>query len=143
MSSGQELQIDYNFRCDFELIGLVSAAREYKLAWHINRHLDLNLAKTEDLVIKFVSEQDILVSNFVCSISHCSFQLLKNRSTDQESGPYLLPELKNMDYFLIIKNESDTFDSSKCIQKLSDISVITSYQRIDVDKLTNKENLLF
>jgi len=141
MSSGHELQIDYH--CDFDLVGLVSAAREYKLAWHINHHLYLNLAKTEDLVIKFVSEPDIMVSNFSCITSHCTFRLLKNRSCDSKSGGYLLPELKNMDYFLIIKNESDTFDSSNCIRKLSDISIITSYQRIDVDKLANKENLLF
>lgn len=141
MSSGHELKIDY--QCDFELVGLVCSARAYKLAWYINQHLHLNLAKSKDLVIKFVSEPDIIVSNFAYNTPHCSFRLLKNQSEDEVSGGYLLSELKNMDYFLIIKNESDTFDSANCIRKLSDISLIESYHRIAVDKLANKENLLF
>lgn len=141
MSSGHELKIDY--QCDFELVGLVCSARAYKLAWYINQYLQLNLAKSDDLVIKFVCEPNIIVSNFAYSTPHCSFRLLKNRSESEVSEGYLLPELKNMDYFLIIKNESDTFDTAISIKKLSQIKLIDSYQRIAVDKLANKENLLF
>ncbi len=141
MSFGHELKIDYY--CDFELVGIVCSAREYKLAWCINQCLDFNLAKSEDLVIKFVSEPDIVVSNFAYSTDYISIWLLKNRSEDQDYRAYLLPELKNMDYFLFIKDESDTFETAKCIRKLSDISVTKSCHRIDIEKLTNKENLLF
>lgn len=141
MSFGHELKIDYH--CDFDLVGIVCSAREYKLAWYINQYLNFNLAKSEDLVIKFVNEPNIVVSNFAYSTDYISIWLLKNRSEDQNHGAYLLPELKNMDYFLFIKDESDTFDTSKCIRKLSNISVTESCHRIDVEKLTNKENLLF
>lgn len=141
MSSDREIHVDFNR--DFELIGLKSPAKEYKLAWYLNRQLRLKLVKSEDLVINFAAQPAIIISNFIFTTTHCTFRLLKNLSENESKPLYLLPEKKESDFFLMINNESDTFDTSIYIEQLSDIPLIESYHIINVDKLTNQENLIF
>ena len=45
------LDIEYDF--DFELLGIHSSARGYKLAWEINQALGIQLVKQPDLVVGF------------------------------------------------------------------------------------------
>ena len=41
-----KLVIEYDF--DFELLGILSSARGYKLAWEINQALGIQLVKQQD-----------------------------------------------------------------------------------------------
>jgi len=141
MSNDHEIQIDFQY--GFQLIGLETNAKEYKLAWHLNQQLSLKLVKSDDLVINFVAQPRIIISNFIFNTTHCTFRLLKNRSETESNHLFLLPEMKDIDFFLMINDESDTFDISGCVQKLSKISLISSYQTIETDELINKENLIF
>lgn len=141
MSISQELQLAIKFNID--LLGLVSSAKEYKLAWSLNQNLGLKLAKSEDLAINFVGDHSIIISNFTFTTSHCTFRLLKNLALSDNSNEYLLPELKNIDYFLLIKNESDTFELNTYVNLLSGIDTVQSFASINVENLENKENLIF
>lgn len=141
MSTSRELQI--SIPCDFDLLGIVSSAKEYKLAWSINQRLGLKLAKSEDLVINFINDHNIIISNFTFKTSHCIFRLLKNSAISDSTSDFLLPELKNLDYFLLIKNESDTFELDSIVSRMYDVKDIQSFTTINVDNLENKENLIF
>lgn len=141
MSTSRELQV--NIPCDFDLLGIVSPAREYKLAWSLNQSLGLKLAKSQDLVINFVNDRSIIISNFIFTTSHCTFRLLKNYALAGSAADFLLPELKNLDYFLLIKNESDTFELDSFVKRLPEIDAVQSFTAINVDNLDNKENLIF
>lgn len=141
MSFNREIQVDFNR--NFELIGLVSSAKEYKLAWHLNRQLNIKLVKSEDLVINFAAQPTIIISNFTFTTTHCTFRLLKNLAETEGKSLFLLPEKKDIDFFLMINDESDTFEASDYLAKLAEISFIESYQIVNVDKLTNQENLIF
>ncbi|WP_370539754.1 IPExxxVDY family protein [Algoriphagus sp. Y33] len=50
-----KLLIEHTY--DFELLGLVSPVKDYKMAWLINRELDLNLIKYDDLLLEFMTLQ--------------------------------------------------------------------------------------
>lgn len=141
MSTSRELHLALH--CDFDLFGLVSPAKEYKLAWSLNQNLGLKLVKSKDLAINFLDDRSIIISNFTFTTSHCTFRLLKNLALSEDSKEYLLPELKNVDYFLLIKNESDTFDLNKYVKRLPEIDAVQSFTSINVEKLENKENLIF
>ncbi|MEK6480788.1 IPExxxVDY family protein [Catalinimonas sp. 4WD22] len=141
MSTSREIQI--NIPCNFDLLGIVSSAREYKLAWSLNKSLGLKLAKSQDLVINFVNDHSIIISNFIFTTSHCTFRLLKNCALTESEADFLLPELKNLDYFLLIKNESDTFELDSYVKRLPEIDAVQSFTTINVDNLDNKENLIF
>jgi hypothetical protein len=141
MSTSHKLQLAIHYNLD--LLGLVSSVKEYKLAWSLNQNLGLKLAKSEDLAINFVEDRSMIISNFIFTTTHCTFRLLKNRALSDHSDEYLLPELKNIDYFLLIKNESDTFELDTYVNRLAEIATVQSFTLINVENLENKENLIF
>ncbi|MBK7651374.1 MAG: hypothetical protein IPJ20_12460 [Flammeovirgaceae bacterium] len=55
----KRLEIEYTF--DFELIGIISSAKGYKLAWEINLALSARLVKQVDLIIEQKITQMLLI----------------------------------------------------------------------------------
>ena len=49
----KKLVVDYEI--DFDLFGLISTVKDYKLAWLLNKHLSIHLTREEDLSITFAS----------------------------------------------------------------------------------------
>lgn len=137
------LAVDYSY--NFILLGITCIAKEYKLAWAINKLLHVNLKKNDDLIIQFINNDTLTISNFLHRSENCNLRLLKNKSYNENEGNslYLLPELKNFDYFLQIHDEAEVFDSQKVISKLSGDKLFEFVTRIDTEKLKSKENLIF
>lgn len=128
---------------DFNLLGIVSPVKDYKLAWLINRTLQINLIRSEDLLIEFLSNPNLEISQFFLSLPHGFIQLLKNKSLNSSQQlAYLIPELRNMDYFLLIQDETGLIDLGDYLKKLAANPFIQSVVKLDVSKLKSKENLL-
>jgi hypothetical protein len=128
---------------DFELLGLVSPIREYRMAWLINQVMDLNLIKADDLELEFLNAPKLEISQYFLSLPHGFIQLLKNKALNSSQQlAYLIPELKNLDYFLLVQDETEQVQLSTFIDQLSKNSLIQSIVRIDISKLKSKENLL-
>jgi hypothetical protein len=128
---------------DFELLGLVSPVKDYKMAWLINRDLDLDLVRSEDLQIEFLSSPRLEISQYFLSLPHGYIQLLKNKAinTSQQLA-YLIPELRNLDYFLLVQDQTQQLSITTFVDHLSKNPFIQSVVRLDVSKLKSKENLL-
>jgi len=136
-----KLQIEPAF--DFELLGIVSPIREYRMAWLVNQELELNLVKADDLELEFLNAEKLEIAQYFLSLPHGFIQLLKNKainSTNQAS--YLIPELKNLDYFLLVQDETEELDLINFVKKLSQNPLVQSILRLDISKLISKENLL-
>jgi hypothetical protein len=128
---------------DFELLGLVSPVKDYKMAWLINKELDLNLVKAKDLELEFISSARIEISQYFLSLPHGFIQLLKNKALNSSQQlAYLIPELKTMDYFLLVQDETEQTSIHTFAEHLSKNQFIQSVVRIDISKLKSKENLL-
>jgi hypothetical protein len=135
------LQIEHTF--DFELLGLVSPVKDYKMAWLINRDLQLNLVKGKDIEIEFLSLPGLLISQFFLSLPHGFVQLLKNKALNSANQvSYLVPELKSMDYFLLIQDQTFQLSIHTFANQLSKNPFIQNVMRLDISKLKSKENLL-
>ena len=136
-----KLVIEHNF--DFELLGLVSSVKDFKMAWLINKLCDLNLVRVKDLELDFVSSPKLEISNYLLSLPHGFIQLLKNKALNSSLQlAYLIPELRYIDYFLLVQDETEQSNMSTFAQILSENSLIQSVMRIEVTKLKSKENLL-
>jgi hypothetical protein len=136
-----KLQIEHTY--DFELLGLVSPVKDYKMAWLINRDLHLNLVRSEDLILEFLSLPRLKISQFSLSLPHGFVQLLKNKalnSSDQVS--YLIPELKSVDYFLLVQDETFQLSIHTFADQLVKNHFIQNVIPLDISKLKSKENLL-
>lgn len=128
---------------DFELLGLVSPVKDYKMAWLINRELDLNLIKSDDIQIEFLSAPQLEISQYLLSLPHGFIQLLKNKAlnTSQQLA-YLIPELRNLDYFLLVQDQTQQTSITTFVDHLAKNPYIQSVVRLDISKIKSKENLL-
>lgn len=128
---------------DFELIGLAAPVKDYKMAWLINRDLDLDLVRAEEIHIEFLSSSKLEISQYFLSLPHGYIQLLKNKAinTSQQLA-YLIPELRNLDYFLLVQDQTHQTSIATFIDVLSLNPFIQSVVRLDVSKIKSKENLL-
>jgi hypothetical protein len=134
-----------NYGYDFELLGIISPVKDYKIAWAINIALHIKFKKNNDLKIEFINDKPLIISNYTFETENSLLRLLKNKCQEvtETSYSYLLPELKNFDYFLKIEDEANTFDQSQIIKRIKSLPLIQYITPIDTTKLKSKENLIF
>ena len=147
---------------DYQLIAIHSSLEDYRLAYYINQNLPINLKKEncniqisnkkgETQFTRFVFEdsKDIvwnLVQNkndvFVPS-QNSNQGLFAETNNKFSTKIYLIPEFKNVDYFLKIENGEVNIDVSKitnCIKKIDRVSTVYA---VEVEKIKSKNNLIF
>jgi hypothetical protein len=138
-----KLIIEYEY--DFDLYGIISTVKAYKLAWLINKELDLHLVKEEDINFSFLNEEKLVISNYLYQTEHSSFRLLKNRSEENSSEKmgYLLPELNKFDYFIMKNGMIHEYNHSQLLSRLQRIKEIQYIVTLDIEKIKSRENLIF
>lgn len=138
-----KLQVTYDF--DFLLLALNASVKPYKLAWSLNKDLGLNLVKSENIEIGFNEQKSLSIQNFIDSDEFQTVRLLRNRAEDLNGAfnAFLLPELKNFDYFLLLENETNTFNENAFISEIKQIPFVQFITRIDTQSLKSKDNLIF
>ena len=128
---------------EFDLIGLVAPVKDYKMAWLINKSLGLNLIKVEDFRLEFLNQPDLIISQYLLKKEHGFIQLLRNRSYSKAGlARYLVPELKSLDYFMVLQDYTSEMNINAYIEDLSMNSLIQNVVKLDITKLKSKENLL-
>ncbi|RED96645.1 hypothetical protein C7460_114103 [Marinoscillum furvescens DSM 4134] len=134
-----------DYPIDFELIGIVSSAREYKLAWHINQLEDIHLVKSEDLKIDFADNRQIRASSMTDEGDYYKVCLIKNRlvSSNVVGNQHLVSELQQFDYLLKITNQTKENWAKTLVLDLKQLPVIDYCVQIDVERVKMKDNLLF
>ena len=138
----QRLQAEFEF--EFDVIGIVSAYKDYKLAWNINNLLSVNLKREKDVKIKFI-DNELVISHFKHTTENSDLQLLRNKSYELSGGEnqYLIPEMKRFDYFLIIHGEVNEQGTDQIQTILKEIRGIEFVTRVEVENLRSKENFIF
>jgi hypothetical protein len=147
---------------DYEVIALHTSLEDSRLAFHLNRQLDVLLARTlEDLHIQ-IKEGSTGLSRFEFydEFRFITWHLVQNKSevitemqgpgalfatlkNDIATSVYLLPEHKKVDYILKIDNLENDVDLDEVIRKISEIEWVSMAYRIDKNKLKSKHNLIF
>ena len=137
------LQIEYDY--SFDVYGLVASARDYKLAWALNRLLDLHLTKQKDLCYDLPGKDRLLVANFRYQTEHSVIRLFRNRALGSGSSakPFLLPDIKEYDYVLQVSGAVQQLYSQELISKLLRVPLVQYAKQFDPLTLKFKENLIF
>ena len=134
-----KLVVDYKLGA--EVIGLVTSLKDYKLAWSINQAFKINLVMQPNLLIEFIKGKNLSVVNFKYQTESQQIRLVKNKGIEENSG-YLIRELANFDFFLMINDEDDILPAGK-LESLNDIKDIVYLKKIEVVKLKSKDNFIF
>lgn len=138
-----KLEIEYDF--NFILLGIVSAAREYKLAWNLNKTLGINLKKEHDAVIEFKNKNNLQVSFLNHEANYHEVTQILNACKETANGKrtFLIPELSNYDYFLKLEGPHFEDAPDHVITAIKKLPVIQYVSNIEVNTLKSRNNLLF
>ena len=86
---------------DFKVVGIVSNSKEYKIAWILNTLLNINLKKSDNILIKLVNNQSISVSCLNYKDKKKYIRLLTNRLNNKENvKSHFISKLTKFDYLL-------------------------------------------
>ncbi len=133
--------LDIGFDYDFVLLGIVSLEKFHRLVWLINKQLGYQFVHSGE--IEFL-EHDLAGSaftkyEFADEINHLELTLFENR----DDSNYLVPEMRTVDYFMMIKGALDFLDIKDLTTNLKPIDSIQLITEIDHQKLKSKQNLIF
>jgi hypothetical protein len=135
-----KLVIDYEY--NFELIGITTAARGYKLAWEINHRLGVQLIKQPDLVVGFKNNEEKPFSFYSYETPLNRLKLFKNKPSDQESGKYyLIPEFPHYDFIILAAMEEPAHQ--QLIDLVRSIPSVQLAAFISLEGLKSKSNFIF
>lgn len=138
-----KLEIEYHY--DFLLFGLIAPHKEYKVAWTLNQLLNIDLASGLDVEIKYKNQSSVKFCNYLYETDYVTFRLLRNKAieSDKIAKPYLLPELKEYDYFLIVEGDEDILDRQDIKKPIKHSELFTYVEEFDAQVLKSRENLIF
>ncbi|SNT35442.1 hypothetical protein SAMN05421640_3490 [Ekhidna lutea] len=141
----KKTKLDGGYSLDFDLIGLVCNKKEYKLAWHLNEAMKISLKKQDDIRISYADNTSILISNYLFETDYLQIELLQNKLVGGGSmkNQLLIPELKQFDFLLKFKDETEELTSENVSAIIKGIPIIEYAMRLNFDTLKSKENLLY
>ena len=143
---------------EYSLIGIHTTLEDYKLAYLLNQQLKINLKRDSFNLDVENEKSNVSFSVFKYTDTRYDFDwfLISNSTKDKEKQSssnrlllftetkiYLIPEKKNIDFFIKISGDVPFEFVSKTNQKIKEVNqIITSYQ-IDTNTLKSKDFLIF
>lgn len=133
------LIIDHEY--EFDLLGIIASVKSYKLAWAINKKLDIRLVKQGDYFLEMKDGKRAGFANYCYDPEGSFFYLFRNRSVEGEKA-HLLPEMSHFDYLVKTNKDSQSFASEEILKELKEVTWIEYIAAIEVEKLKSKDNFL-
>lgn len=141
-------KLDISYEIDFDLVAINANIKEYRLAWFLNKTFGWNLAKMDNIELSFKGNRELIISNFLYRTEYQTYRLIKNRAADSKDqmnafNAFIIPELRNFDYFIMMESESEAFDLKAFISEIKQISFVQFAVIMDANTLKSKDNLIF
>ncbi len=135
--------LEEEYEYDFDLYGISSHEKDYRICWAVNNSLGLSLERTvENIEVIFTNQEKqnslFPVFKFEKGEALETYYLIGNKYENSQ----LIEEQKHVDFFLMIKSNG-VETSNDVLNKLKNISFILSVNKIDVSTLKSKKNLIF
>ena len=132
------LKIDFRFEYDFLLFAIVCSQKDYRFCFELNQLLKINLKREADVTLVIDSHQNRsnFSNYFYRSKLNEQYRVINNKS---QTGSFI-PESKNIDYFLQIKNMQS--DAGTILKQLKKIEIISGVYEIEAGKLKSADNFL-
>lgn len=124
------------------MFGLSSHENDYRLVWNINQGFSFNFerAKNHKIISKKTgAEIEFTLYSYDDEDTFYLYHLIANKS-DQN---FLLEELKNIDFLIMVRGEFTEAFSNGFQNRLKKIETVQGVFKIDPASLKNRENLVF
>jgi predicted SnoaL-like aldol condensation-catalyzing enzyme len=145
---------------DYNLIAIHASQQDYRLAYKINQELNISLRKNSVEIGVNTKQKTAFFSRFSFEDNEkkSSWDLIQNKQIIEHSNVekstnlfenemisnsiYLLTELKKVDFFLKISQET-TQKINKIISKIQKINFVETAYEINANQIKSKNNLIF
>jgi hypothetical protein len=127
---------------DYCLLGLVSDEPDYRLCWMINRQLDMDFKKTDDLILthrKLQQEQQFSIFNYEDEKTMITYRIINNKA---EVVGFFLEDLKNLDYLVHIQGDISSYQIDAFLEASNALDAVRFCVPVDLQKIKNRERLL-
>ncbi|GAB2761903.1 IPExxxVDY family protein [Salinimicrobium soli] len=157
-----KLVLDEVFEQPFKLIAIHSSVEEFRLAFQLNKYLDLRLSRSRQDIDFQMEDLKVLFAlyEFEDLQKYCRYFLVSNVSKGELASNasqnsffgyeepafkklYLMPEFKQVDFFLKIEEESEMLSEKVLLKKIKEIPQVSTAYSIDFHQIKSKENLIF
>jgi len=155
-----KLQVDDFYDDSYKLIAIHCRLEDYRLAYLLNKHLELKLVRNErDIDFKYLessysifewdNETQYVLWNLISNVCKKEEDSLSSTGTLFDTSEkvlktfHLISEYKKVDYFIKISDEIQNVDEKLILKRLQAIpQIITSYT-VDPLKIKSKDHLIF
>lgn len=118
----------------------MSQEKPHRLAWFINKFNPFSFVRTDDYQLEINDKPcEFAQFVFVHEENHTTYTLLANK----DESSYLLPEVKNYDYLMVISGATDFFEEQALKEVFKQIPVVQIVYAIETEKLKSKSNLIY
>jgi len=124
---------------DFLLLAVICSYKDYRLCFELNQQLKLKLKREKDLEVLNRQKNKSTFSNFYFSSEdNEQFRVINNKGGTRA----FIPEMKTIDYFIIIKNLNQKKSVDDLINRIKKIEIISGIYEMDPNELKSGENFL-
>jgi hypothetical protein len=126
---------------DSVLIGLVCQEADYRLAWALNKEININLTQSENIEIPIKNSNHF--KSFTVFHAEDTRNIIYKLISNHCESRYLLNEFKNIDYFLFLPEglKGEMYDI--LVRKIRNIKFISAIFILDISTLKNSQILMF
>ena len=123
---------------DYQLIGIVSSSKEFKIAWIINNSLEVSLSKIDNEIIKLSNGSSISISHLLYRRNKGYIRLINNKIIYNKGKSSLISSLSNFDYIIQFSFNFFEFESFNIINKLKSNNDIQFANFVDHKSIKEK-----
>ncbi|HCN82893.1 MAG TPA: IPExxxVDY family protein [Sphingobacteriaceae bacterium] len=137
-----KLTLKYEPDLDFILVAITAPLKDYRFCFKLNKQLNIQFDRIEELSLQFYSgEYQVQFTryHYYQAQSETDFYLIANKGTEG----FLIPEMNNVDFFILIRNYIDNESLEQFITGINKIPEVQVAVEVDPKKLKSKENLIF
>ena len=134
----KNLNVDNNLNDDYQLIGIVSSSKEFKIAWIINDSLKVSLSKIDNEIINLSNGSSISISHLLYKRNRGFIRLINNKIINDTEKLNLISSLSNFDYIIQFSSNFFQFESFNIINKLKSYNDIQFANFVDHNLIKEK-----
>ncbi len=134
--------LKFELDLDFVLVAITAQLKDYMFCFKINKQLGTDFSKITDLEMLFSNDEELFYFSryfYLTPETETEYYIIANKGTEG----FLVPEMKTVDFFLLIRNYIDKEDLKRIVSGLNKIPEVLVAAEVDPKKLKSKENLIF
>ncbi len=121
---------------EFPVWGLVTSSSPHKVCYHLNKCLHIDLAWEKEIFLD--NTLYVNLYKYISDIDFFTIELVQNKN----GNTLFIPELRNIDYFLLIRGELEMIDVDTFIKYIQTIDAIQNVISLPVKKIKSRNNFL-